>query len=266
MFPRSTPQTLTGKWHASWTADVGGRAGDTVEVRARRLVPRTQFLKGVQVTDTIAVESWARFVSTRGEVDPAAAKPIAGTWREADAMALFWSMREVPHDSLLRRVRTSNVVALTLEQNGVVCDSGTLTLRSSLDSLDERVILGGNFAGAFVVRRGARAAPVVMALHGSEGGDTVAAVALARRFAAWIRGVCGELRTVSMERGVVGRAHGDRQHSRGNARARPCVARTATCGRYESHCALGRLKGRGVRAGGVSALRLGARNHGVCAE
>ena len=160
------------------------RVGDTVELRARRFVPRTQFLKDVQVTDTITVESWARFVATSDGVDPNAATPMAGTWREADAMALFWSMREVPNDSLLRRLRTSNAVTLTLAQNGLVRDSGTLMLHSSLDSLDERVILGGNFVGAFAVRRGARAAPVVLALHGSEGGDTVAARALARRFAA----------------------------------------------------------------------------------
>jgi len=176
-------QVLSGEPANVRVEDV--RAGDTIEIRARRIVPRSQYVEGTQVTDTIRVESWARFVATAsGYVDVAGEPPIAGSWRDVDALALFWSMRATTADDTAIGARPVHEIALTLRQNGRVRDSGTITLRATRDTLDERVILGGNFVGAFVVRRGLRSAPVIMALHGSEGGDTVAALSLARRFAA----------------------------------------------------------------------------------
>lgn len=157
--------------------------GAFVTVRALRTVVNARQMDGATVLDTVHYASWARFRADRaGTVSVDRFKPQAGTWRHADPMGLFWSMERmgIAPDSIV----APGVVLVTLQHRGAEADLMTLQLRPTLVPLVERVVVTGEVAGAFAAPADGKRHPLVLLLHGSEGGDTASARPLARRFAA----------------------------------------------------------------------------------
>ena len=75
-------------------------------------------------------------------------------------------------------------IRLVLEMDNAPIERAAVRLRSSARVLTKQVVIGDRLVGAFVAPAGAVHAPVVIALHGSEGGDTLSNLVLATRFAA----------------------------------------------------------------------------------
>ena len=164
---------------------VGVARGDRVMLRARRTMLLSRRVDSTSVTDTIVVESWAEFDGTRSatiEIDRTT--PRRGSWTTADPLALFWSMRRVAPTNADELKRDRTTVALTLEARGSEPMRADLRLRATARPLVRRVVIGDRLVGAFAAPIGADNVPVVIALHGSEGGDTLSNLALATRFAA----------------------------------------------------------------------------------
>ncbi|MCU0647776.1 MAG: dienelactone hydrolase family protein [Gemmatimonadaceae bacterium] len=174
---------ITGDPVAVRILDVAPR--DTVTLIARRWVLLSRWSGDGWTTDTVAVQSRARWVGrATGSIAIDRDAPIDGTWRESSPWGVLWSMRRDSQPDAASRTRSRSRIALTLLRGSRVVDTATLRLRSSAVPLDTTVVLRDGVAGAFVRPSGARRVPTVIALHGSEGGDTVTNKAMATMFAA----------------------------------------------------------------------------------
>jgi dienelactone hydrolase len=116
-------------------------------------------------------------VGATGIVDLASAAPIAGTYWGADIRGLFWSQQRVvpevaPLPPILADAPTPAVdqVALTLQVQGRAEDRATLDLAASNVPVRREEVRVPGLIGAFYTNPGASARPVVVILHGSEGG------------------------------------------------------------------------------------------------
>jgi len=159
--------------------------GARVTLRARRTVLTTRRVDTLEVADTIVVESRAEYAGGGARViDVDATAPTSGSWSGVDPLGLFWSMRRVTDARRDERLRDRAAIDLTIESRGAVVGRGTLRLRVSARKLVTTVVVADRLVGAFVAPQNARGAPVIIAMHGSEGGDTLANIALATRFAA----------------------------------------------------------------------------------
>lgn len=123
---------------------------------------------------------WASFKADgRGTVDLASSAPVAGTYQGADLRGLFWSERLIDKDAGAQAKAAAlglaapggeDRFALSLEADGQVVEAATLTLRPALPDVERREVRQGGLIGAFYFRKGMKHAPVVVILHGSEGG------------------------------------------------------------------------------------------------
>jgi dienelactone hydrolase len=116
-------------------------------------------------------------VNVTGVVDLSTAGPIAGTYSGADVRGLFWSQqRVVPEVAPLPAVLAggpaagADQVVLTLQADDRVEDRKTLTFVSSSAAVRREDVRAPGLVGAFYSETGARGRPVIVILHGSEGG------------------------------------------------------------------------------------------------
>ena len=161
----------------------GAKPGERLTVRAyRRVVLETRSAAGLR-TDTTIVASWARLrADARGHIDVDTAMPTAGSWRERDPLAVFWSMEPIAGPGAYAPPRGR--ILLALERGSAVIDTSSFAIGSVPGSLTERVVVQPGVVGAFAAPSDARPHPALLLLHGSEGGDTVSGRTMARRFAA----------------------------------------------------------------------------------
>ncbi len=160
-----------------------GRAGDTLTLRARRRAIVARGDSANARRDTVAFESWGRWIVPRGGVVTVSQMaPIAGTWRRADALAVFWSMSR-PVDPVNAQVPPAGTLRLDLESRGKTLDSVSITLRVIQRGLREVSVAEPGVVGAYAAPTDGGRRPAILLLHGSEGGDTTSARQLARRFA-----------------------------------------------------------------------------------
>jgi dienelactone hydrolase len=163
----------------------GVRRGARVTLRARRTMLVSRQVDTTSVTDTVVVESWAEFRSGASEaIDIDRTTPLRGSWTTRDALGMFWSMRRVTPVDRAELTRNRSTVQLTLVSGNTAIARAEIRLRASPRLLTRRVVMADRLVGAFAAPAGAVHAPVVIALHGSEGGDTVSNMTLATRFAA----------------------------------------------------------------------------------
>jgi len=124
----------------------------------------------------------------RGRVDLGGANVRTGSWRGRDPTAILWSgvRQEDP-----RAPRPQGFDALALKEGeGVVLveRNGSIVARSPLQIVTPRGVEvidvdQGPLNGAFAAPSGARRLPVIIILHGSEGGDRAEAREVAARYA-----------------------------------------------------------------------------------
>jgi len=159
-------------------SDNPARRGDPVVVRVTGLEPGAEaIVRAEQLSqwqaDTL-YRTEARFVADEnGRIDLATDAPIDGPWTEADANALFWTMRTIedpPPDSMeLHEVRVE-----VRDAAGRALAEAVLDYPPALSELVETP-LGAEFPGAFVMRRpGGERRPAIVLLGGSEGNDGAA--------------------------------------------------------------------------------------------
>ncbi|MDB4913952.1 MAG: esterase [Gemmatimonadetes bacterium] len=132
-------------------------------------------------TDTLTLRASGTFAAvTSGNVHIDSTIPIRGTWSRVDPYALLWSMQKTDTAITLLPGR----IFLRLSSRGHTVDSATLTMRTAPTGIAGRWVQGDGFAGAFAAPASSGMHPAIILLHGSEGGDTTTARALAESFAA----------------------------------------------------------------------------------
>lgn len=138
---------------------------------------------------TVMYRSDATFKSTHaGTLDLGSAKPVSGSYADADVRGLFWSMvpttREAPADWSPGEVR------LTASDGGAVVATASLTLINAREDV-EITTVGDAFPGALLARLpGNGKRPAIIVLGGSEGGDWFAK-SMAPRLASYGYAVLG---------------------------------------------------------------------------
>lgn len=149
----------------------------------RRLLKWVQDAEGRWSQVPVNLISWGEFRSDRrGTVDLATQGPRAGTWRRADARDLLWS--GVPVASVAGgRALPATVVRLEASVDGRVVASRDMTLRDSEPGLVRETISLNGLNAAYAAPAGPGPFPVMLVLHGSEGGDRDMAISQAGRFA-----------------------------------------------------------------------------------
>ena len=189
--PRSPPRLVVPDSGWVTTGDgarvriTGLRRGERCMLRARRSILVSRQVDTISVTDTVVVESWAEFAGTAlGTIEVDRTTPVRGSWTTRDALGIFWSMRRVTPIDRAELSRSRSIVQLALMSGNTEIARGELRLRPSARPLTRRVVIADRLVGAFAAPAGVMHAPVVIALHGSEGGDTVSNKELATRFAA----------------------------------------------------------------------------------
>jgi dienelactone hydrolase len=177
------------------------REGDPVSIRIVGAAPGSQVTLHSQSLlraaggQAIPFHGYATFrVGASGIVDLAQAAPIAGTYEGADPRGLFWSQeRLVPEVAPLPPVLADapaphdDEVVLTLQVAGRAEDRGSLILMPGDGRMVREEVHDGALVGAFYHAPDARRRPVVVILHGSEGGigyaDWLAPMLVARGYA-----------------------------------------------------------------------------------
>jgi dienelactone hydrolase len=142
--------------------------GSTVDLVAERPLPQP-FAPGGQ-RQLFRAQATFR-VDATGTLELASAAPIAGSYRGADLRGLFWSM--VATDDAIADGWTDDQVHLVARAGGQELARTTLTLRKAHP--DVVVTPAGDLPGAVLARLpGDQRRPAIIALGGSEGGDSFA--------------------------------------------------------------------------------------------
>lgn len=121
----------------------------------------------------VRLHAWADVVADRkGAIGLSEAKPQAGTWRKADALALFWSGAPIA-DNAPEFVASSNPpygdLAVFVERSGAVLATAMIALTAESSDVAVEDVRSSGLNGAFAFRKNLSRAPLVIILHGSEG-------------------------------------------------------------------------------------------------
>jgi dienelactone hydrolase len=158
--------------------------GDPVSIRILDAAPGSQVTLHAQSAmragsgQMIPFHGYATYrVNATGIVDLSSAAPIAGTYRGVDLRGLFWSQQRLvpevaPLPASLADAPVPDVdqVVLTLQVGGRVEDRKTLSFVASTVPVRREEVRAPGLVGAFYSEAGTRSRPVVVILHGSEGG------------------------------------------------------------------------------------------------
>ncbi|HST36350.1 MAG TPA: acyl-CoA thioester hydrolase/BAAT C-terminal domain-containing protein [Allosphingosinicella sp.] len=158
--------------------------GDPVSIRIVEAAPGSQLTLHAQSAiragsgQMVPFHAYATYrVNRSGIVDLATAAPIAGTYSGADLRGLFWSQQRLvpevaPLPPILAAAAVPNAdeVVLTLQSGDRIEDRKTLTFVAANIAVTREEVRTPSVVGAFYSERGTRGRPVVVILHGSEGG------------------------------------------------------------------------------------------------
>jgi dienelactone hydrolase len=139
----------------------------------------------------VALHAWADFrVDKKGKIDISRQSALAGTYKGRDPYGLWWSGRK-PSDALLAPVTVEGFDPASLKdgearivvtRNGQIIGSAAVASRSP-EGLRTSAVAEGTLNGTFAAPADGRRHPTLILLHGSEGGDRDASLAMAQRFA-----------------------------------------------------------------------------------
>ena len=164
----------------------GLRPREQVTIEAYRLGPAPTDDQGKVKGPRTLFRALATFqADRRGRVVVGDAVPLAGTYTQADPRGLLWSGRPVPPPPPVDAIVAPKAreVQLVLRRGNQVVDRRLVAFAPAADVVVERIDTPA-LVGVFAAPKGATRRPVVIALHGSEGGNWVAAEAQAKLFAA----------------------------------------------------------------------------------
>ena len=148
----------------------GDRAGITIKgVTPESKIRLNAFRSGEKEKQVTPVfHAFADFLaSAEGAINVDNQAPISGTFTGADPRGLFWSgYRETGHTP-----PPSGQIDFELESSGSVIATATLTVRASNPDVQLTKIQTPALTGYFAAPKDASHLPVVILLHGSEGGS-----------------------------------------------------------------------------------------------
>ena len=156
-------------------------AGDAAGIRVTGLKPGERIrLNGFRTqagtAGPVVFHAWAEFTAgSDGAVNADTQVPVAGTYQGADPRGLFWSgsLNQSAEPALLKlKPRT---VLLQHVRDGAVIASLPLALRLCNDDIIFTKVETAAVSGYFAAPKGAGKLPVLITLHGSEGGSFEAA-------------------------------------------------------------------------------------------
>lgn len=161
---------------------------ETVRIHGLRVLQKwSPDSTGAWRPQSVRLHAWADLVADRrGVIDAATAKPKAGTWRKADALALFWSGAPDAKDapSFVEAADPAGAdLALFVERSGAVAAKTTIALVASSPDVAVEDVRSPTLNGAFAYRKDQGPAPLVIILHGSEGSGAQTARDTAQLFA-----------------------------------------------------------------------------------
>lgn len=185
------PQVLDG---APPQIRVSGFSPKSVlQLHALRCFSKWQSTDGRWQQVPTVVHAWADFqTNEQGELQVDRAEPVAGVYAGADPLGLLRNGR-LRGDSALSGVqdvelpfpdKPSSSVFLYAAVDGTVRARAEFELVSSLLKLDVETVAEGDLHGVFARPAESKQPPVVISLHGSEGGSVAKARSRAKMFAA----------------------------------------------------------------------------------
>lgn len=140
----------------------------------------------------VMLDAWADFqADAEGRVDVDSATPVAGSYRTADGLGLFWSGYRIGDPALaaVEDARLYNpadkpfgAVTVTVVRGGRPI--GAKVIRPATPDLVFTPVSEPGLTGVFAAPTGAERLPVIIQLHGSEGGSREGARMRAAQFAA----------------------------------------------------------------------------------
>ncbi len=125
----------------------------------------------------------ATFVAdAKGQIDVAAQAPVSGTYADADAMGLIWSMElaaDEPNQApFFRNVPTPLPIEFVAEVDNAMVARTTVERRYAADGVERIPVRAEGLVGTLFVPPGAGPHPVVITLSGSGGGLSEGGAAL----------------------------------------------------------------------------------------
>ena len=151
-------------------------AGEAAGIRVTGLKPGERIRLNAFRTQAgsagpVLFHAWAEFAaSPDGVVNADRQVPLAGTYEQADSRGLFWSGYPDQNTEPVLQTLKNRTVLIRLERNGAVIASHALRLRLWNDDIVFTKVETANVSGYFAAPKGASKLPVVITLHGSEGG------------------------------------------------------------------------------------------------
>lgn len=182
-----TPAPIVSGFAPAITVE-GLQNKDQVRLWTVRRFTRWEEIDGRWTEVQVVLYAWADYVPRRGEVDVRTSASVRGTYIGVDAYGLLWSGRPAddpmiaeahPPSADVTAGSTGHLVALV---NGREIGRASLTQREP-DGLRITQVRAEGFAGVYAAPADGHTHPVVLLLHGSEGGNLDDARALAVRFA-----------------------------------------------------------------------------------
>ena len=166
---------------------------EQVDIRLSGFAPHQRITLHAQMHDDSngVWESDATFTSDdRGRVDVGTQRPLSGTYTDADAMGLFWSMTldsPIPADPRFSKTGVSPaMMILTASVDGVPVAKETLERRFVAPEVARLPVRENGLVGTLFLPGGTSPAPGVIVIGGSGGGldEKSAALLASRGFAA----------------------------------------------------------------------------------
>ena len=167
---------------------LGLAEGQQVRLWTIRRFTRWQEAGGKWVEVPIVLYAWADFAAVDGEVNTRTMPSIAGTYRGLDPYGLLWSGRD-KNDPVVADAGPPGSIDVKTPRTLVVAKVGTAEVgRAALESREPRGLrvvsmTESGIAGVYAAPAGSQKRPIVLLLHGSEGGSKEGARELAVRYA-----------------------------------------------------------------------------------
>lgn len=167
----------------------GLKEGQPVRLWTVRHFTKWQEVKGKWVEVPVKLYAWADFAASGGQVDTRTMPSLASTYQGHDPYGLMWSGRPsddpvVANAGMPAVFDTDRADTIVVAQSGSAeLGRGTMTRREP-QGLRVVGMSEGGIAGVYAAPADGKAHPIVLLLHGSEGGSREGAREFAVRYAA----------------------------------------------------------------------------------
>jgi dienelactone hydrolase len=137
----------------------------------------------------MAFVAWAEVVAdAKGRVDISTAKPLSGSYTEADPLGLLWSGYPIDSPALPFAYRdvgedAEGKLIVSVKRGTEVIASGAMALAPSNESLLFSKVQIPGLVGVYAAPKSAKGLPTLIVLHGSEGGSIEKATSSAASYA-----------------------------------------------------------------------------------